>query len=74
MLEFGPFLLKSSWSSLTYFSFNDAPTFSIQERSGRQAGQFSTRTLLLRIQAVVQAAICGFALSCLFTQGLYVLP
>ncbi len=33
--------------------------FPIGERSGRQAGQFSTRTLLLRIHAVVIAAVCG---------------
>ncbi len=38
--------------------------FSIGERSGLQAGQFSNRTLLLRSYAVVIAAVCGFALSC----------
>ncbi len=38
--------------------------FSIGERSGLKAGQFSTRTLLLRSHAVVIAAVCGFALSC----------
>ncbi len=38
--------------------------FSIGERSGLQAGQFSTWTLLLRSHAVVIAAVCGFALSC----------
>ncbi len=38
--------------------------FSIGERSGLQAGQFSTRTLLLRSHAVVIAAVCGFAVSC----------
>ncbi len=38
--------------------------FSIGERSGLQAGQFSTRTLLLWSHAVVIAAVCGFALSC----------
>ncbi len=37
--------------------------FSTGERSGQQAGQFSTRTLLLRSHAVVIAAVCGFALS-----------
>ncbi len=36
--------------------------FSIGERSGLQADQFSTRTLLLRSHAVVIAAVCGFAL------------
>ncbi len=44
--------------------------FSIGERSGLQAGQFSTQTLLLRSHAVVIAAACGFALSCWNTQGL----
>ncbi len=44
--------------------------FSIGERSGLQAGQFSTRTLLLWSHAVVIAAVCGFALSCWNTQGL----
>ncbi len=44
--------------------------FSIGERSGLQAGQFSTRTLLLRSHAVLIAAVCGFALSCWNTQGL----
>ncbi len=44
--------------------------FSIGDRSGLQAGQFSTRTLLLRSHAVVIAAVCGFALSCWNTQGL----
>ncbi len=38
--------------------------FSIGERSGLQAGQFSTQTLLLRSHTVVIAAVCGFALSC----------
>ncbi len=37
---------------------------SVGERSGLQAGQFSTWTLLLRSPAVVIAAICGFVLSC----------
>ncbi len=60
-------LLKSLWSSLTYFSFNDAPN---GERSGLLAGQFSTRTLLLWSHAVVIAAVCGFALSCWNTRRL----
>ncbi|XP_058650441.1 carbonic anhydrase 9 isoform X2 [Onychostoma macrolepis] len=38
--------------------------FSIGERSGLQAGPFSTPTLLLRSHAVVIAPVCGFALSC----------
>ncbi len=33
--------------------------FSIGERSGLQAGQFSTRTHLLQRHAVVIAAVCG---------------
>ncbi len=37
---------------------------SIGERSGLQAGQFSTRTLLLWSHAAVIGAVCGFALSC----------
>ncbi len=44
--------------------------FAIGEKSGLQAGQFSTRTLLLRSHAAVIAAVCGFALSCWNTQGL----
>ncbi len=44
--------------------------FSIDERSGLQAGQFSTWTLLLRSHAVVIAAVRGFALSYWNTQGL----
>ncbi len=55
-------LLKSLWSSLTYFSFNVAPNVLYGERSGLQAGQFSTWTLLLQNHAVVIAAVCGFAL------------
>ncbi len=38
--------------------------FSICERSGLQADQFSTQTLLLRSHAVVITVVCGFALSC----------
>ncbi len=44
--------------------------FSIGERSGLQAGQISTLTLLLQSHAVLIAAVCGFALSCWNTQGL----
>ncbi len=44
--------------------------FSIGKRSGLQAGQFSTRTLLLRSHAVLIAAVCGFALSCWNTHHL----
>ncbi len=62
-------LLKSSWSSLTY-SFNDTLNVLYRWRYVLQAGQSSTRTLLLRSHAVVIAAVCGFALSCWNTQGL----
>ncbi len=62
-------LLKSSWSSLTYFSFNDAPNVLYRWKIWT-AGQFSTWTLLLRSHAVVIAAVCGFALSCWNTRHL----
>ncbi len=39
-------------------------TFSIGDRSGLQAGQSSTRTLLLRSQDFIMCAECGFASSC----------
>ncbi len=64
-------LLKSLWSSLwRIFSLIMCQMFSIGERSGLQAGQFSTQTLLLWSHAVVIAVVCGFALSCWNTQGL----
>ena len=44
-------------------------TFSMGDRSGLQAGQSSTRTLLLRSHAVVKRAECGLALSCWNKQG-----
>ncbi len=62
-------LVKSSWSSLTYFQML-RKMFSLGERSGLQAVQFSTLTILLRSHAVIMAAVCGFALSCWNTQGL----
>ncbi len=72
VLEFGPILgfqlLKSLWLSWTYISMRQM--FSIGERSGLQAGQFSTRTLLLWSLAVVIAAIYGFAFSCWNTHRL----
>ncbi len=37
--------------------------FSMGERSGLQAGHFSTRILLLRSHDVVIDAVCGLALS-----------
>ncbi len=49
--------LKSLWSSLTYFSFNDAPNVFYRWQIWT-AGQFSSRTLLLRSHAVVIAAVC----------------
>ncbi len=57
-------LLKSSWSSLMYCCLMMRQMLEIGEKSGLQAGQFSTRTLLLWSHAVVIAAVCGFALSC----------
>ena len=44
-------------------------TFSMEIGSGLQAGQSSTRTLLLRSHAVVKRAECGLALSCWNKQG-----
>ncbi len=55
--DIGLQLLKSSWSSLTYFLFNDAPNVLLPV-------QFSARTLLLRSSAVVIAAVGGFTLYC----------
>ncbi len=68
--DLGFTLLKSSWSSLTSFILMMRLMFSIGERSGLQAGQFSTRTLLLWSHAVVIAAVCGFTLSCWNTRHL----
>ncbi len=70
LLDIGFYLLRSLWSSLKYFSLIMRQIFSIGERSGLQAGQFSTRTLLLWSHAVVIAAVCGFVLSCWNTQRL----
>ncbi len=63
LLDIGFQLLKSSWSSLTYFSFNDAPNV-LYSLKIWTAGQFSTQTLLLLSHAVAIAAVYGFALSC----------
>ena len=63
-------LLKSSWSFLTYFCLMMLQMFSIDERSGLKAGQFSTQTLLWWSHAIVIAAVCGLALSCWNTQAL----
>ncbi len=54
-------LLKNSWSSLTYFSFNDVPN---------DLYRWKIWTLLLRCHAVVIAAVCGFELCGWNTQGL----
>ncbi len=77
LLEFGPILawyrfplLKSLWSSLMYFLFNDMPNVLYRWKIWTAGRQFSTRTLLLRSHSVVIAAVCGFALSCWNTQGL----
>ncbi len=56
-------LLKSSWSSLTFISSNDAPNVLYRWKIWT-AGQFSTRTLLLWSHSVVIAAVCSFALFC----------
>ncbi len=63
-------LLKRSGCLWLIFRLMMRQMFSIGERSGLQAGQFSTWTLLLWSHAVVIAAVCGFALSCWNTQGL----
>ncbi len=68
--DIGLQLLKSSWSSLTYFSFNDAPNVLYRWKIWTAGRQIQHRTLLLRSHAVVIAAVCGFALSCWNTQGL----
>ncbi len=68
--DIGFLLLKTLWSSLTYFFLMMRQMFSIGERSGLQSGQFTTQTLLLWSNAVVIAAVCGFALSYWNSQGL----
>ena len=52
------------------FLFMMCQMFSTGERSGLQAGRFSTRILLLRSHGVVIDAVCGLALSCWKMQGL----
>ncbi len=51
------------------FLFMMHQMFSMGERSGLQAGHFSTR-ILLRSRDVVIDAVCGLALSCWKMQGL----
>ncbi len=61
-------LLKSSRSSLTHFSFNDAPNVLYRWQiwtAGRPIQHPD-----LQSHAVVIATVCGFALSCWNTQGL----
>ncbi len=79
--DIGFHLLKSSWSSLTYFSFNDAPNVLYRWKIWTAGRQFSTQTLLLRIHAVKIAAVSGFAWSCwnilkywVFNKGLQPCP
>ncbi len=65
-------LLKSFRTSWRIFYLIIGQIFSIGERSVLQAGQFSTRTILLRNHAVVIAAVCGFALSCFIHIYIYI--
>ncbi len=72
-LEFGLILAWYSFPAaekLLIFCLIMCQIFPIGERSGLQAGQFSTRTLLLRSHAVVIYAVCGFVLSCWNTRQL----
>ncbi len=69
--NFVPFFLQTSLkvgnstgSSLSHFALQNAPTFSIGDRSGRRQASQVTRTLFLRSQDFVMCAECGFALSC----------
>ncbi len=55
--------LKSLWSSLTYFSFNDVPNVLYSWKIWTAGRPNQHRTLLLRSHAVVIAAVCSFALS-----------
>ncbi len=57
-------LLKSSWSSLTYFSFNDVPNVLYRWKIWTAGRPIQHPDFLLRIHAVVITAVCGFALSC----------
>ncbi len=64
VLEFGPILAWYRFPAaeefvVVFFRLMMHQMFSIGERSGLQAGQFSTQTLLLRSHAVVIAAVCG---------------
>ncbi len=58
-------LLKSSWSSLTYFSFNDEPNILYRWKIWT-AG----RPIQHPDSSVVIAAVCGFPLSCWNTRHL----
>ncbi len=77
VLEFGPILADIVPAAAEFcgrlwhiFRLMMHQMLSIGERYGLQAGQFSTRTLLLWSHAVVIAAVCGFALSCWNTHRL----
>ncbi len=63
-------LLKSLWSSLTHFLFNDASNVLYRWKIWTAGRPIQHRTLLIRSHAVVTAVVCGFALSCWNTQGL----
>ncbi len=72
-----PFLSNTGFSCSTVlgllcriFLFMMRQMFSMGERSGLQAGHFSTRILLLRSHDVVIDAVCGLAFSCWKMQGL----
>ncbi len=60
LADIGFQLLQSMWSY--FFHLMMRQMLSIGERSGLQAGQFSTRTLLLRSHAVVIVAVCYFCI------------
>ncbi len=68
--DIGLQLLKDFWSSLTYFSFNDAPNVLYRWKIWTAGSPIQHPTLLLRSHAVVIAAVCSFALSCWNELGL----
>jgi len=70
VLKFGPIPAWHRFPAAEEFVVVFGVFFSIGERSGLQAGQFSTWTLLRLSHAVVIATVCSFALSCWNTQGL----
>ncbi len=70
LLDIGFQLLTSLWSSLMYFSVNNAPNVLYRWEIWTASRPIQHRTLLLRSHAVVIAAVCGFALSCWKTRPL----